>query len=467
MTQVTHRFTFGLQSRLIAAFAVVVIAALGIAGGVFVFMERDAARERELALALEAAPLIAQDVIRFPARHTEPARLLEDVPAEPGVRLFFVRSDGTVLADSAAVAPTGTTARRLVAFDQALEIERFVPGAMLRVADTNVVLTGVFDAPLPGAAPGDTRLLTSVAASRLDHAWLTLLPRLGAAGAIALPLATGLAVLLARYMTGPIEQLTRATDEIAAGNIPDDLPIGRRDELGRLARAFVATAERVGEGNARMRRLIADVSHDLRTPLTPILGYGKALRDGVADGPAAARAGAVILEEAERLEARLGDLLLAAEFEAGQALLDLATFDLAAIAEGVIARSEARATARGCRISSALDRADVRGDARKLERAIENLVTNAVRYAPAGTTVHVSTRALDERALVRVTNPVDAHLRQADVDRFFERFYRGRDGGSGLGLSIAREVAALHGGALDGRVEDGAIAFTLSVPRGG
>lgn len=463
MSESAERFVFSLQSRLILAFTFVVTAALIVAGGVFVVMERDAARERELALAVGTAPLIAQDLIRLPAPDQELARLLEGASVGPGVRLFIVRSDGTVLADSATATLGAAThpARPLLALDH------FSPGELLRVAGSDVVVTGVFDAALPGAPPGDTRLLTSVTTSRLDQAWLALLPQLGLAGAIALPLAVALAVLLARYITDPLDQLTRATDQVATGHIPDGLPTERRDELGRLARAFVATAERVGEGNARMRRLIADVSHDLRTPLTPIAGYAKALRDGVAEGPAAARAGAVIFEEATRLEGRLGDLLLAAELESGQALLEVTPCDLAAVAQGVLARSAQDAAGRSLHLSSNLGHAPSDADVRKIERAIENLVTNAIRYTPVGGSLHVRTEATATEVRIQLTNSVDDSVQPQALTRFFDRFYRGLNGGSGLGLAIARDVATLHGGTLEATLNDRLITFTLTIPVAG
>ena len=108
---------------------------------------------------------------------------------------------------------------------------------------------------------------------------------------------------------------------MASGNFDVEVPAGREDEIGRLAQAFSTMAERVGQAQAQMRALVANVSHDMKTPLTSVLGFSQALRDETATEAETRRMAAIIHEEAERLNARLNDLLYLAELESGQVLL--------------------------------------------------------------------------------------------------------------------------------------------------
>ncbi|MBI2766920.1 MAG: HAMP domain-containing histidine kinase [Chloroflexi bacterium] len=335
-------------------------------------------------------------------------------------------------------------------------------GATPAAATTNGV-PGPFRRP--GRELSDYQLVFAVSESDLAHAWLELLPGLGIAAGIALPVAILLAVLLARYITRPLRKLTTATNLVADGRFDVDVAVGRRDEVGQLATAFSTMTARVGESRAQMTALIADVSHNLKTPLTSILGFSRALSSGQPATPdEAGRMGQVIHEEAQRLAARLDDLLYLSELESGQALLDTSVIDVSRLvsqaAQRVLGPSDLR--------YEILPEGSVEAtaDGEKLERAVENLLDNARKFTPAGGRVSVAVRRNGDVCEISVANP-NTELTAGDLPQLFERFYRRRDGnarGSGLGLPIARDIAALHGGTLEAAIDGPDVRFVLSIP---
>jgi signal transduction histidine kinase len=332
---------------------------------------------------------------------------------------------------------------------------------------------------LPPAQRGDLQpqsyaLVLAVPESTVTRAWLDLLPALGIAAGIAIPTAVLLAILLARYISRPLQQLTVASQHLAAGNFDIEVPRGRRDEVGRLSRAFATMAERLGATNREMRTLVANVSHDLKTPLTSILGFSRALETGAVDGDDVAQTGAVIHEEAGRLARRLEDLLLLSELDAGQALLRADRVDLARLVASVVRR--VLAASGGTAPEPLLDMVPgltVTADVAKLERIVENLLDNARKFTPPDGRITVTVRPADEpvdRVTIAVANTAPPGLTADDIPRFFDRFYRrdrsraGADG-TGLGLPIARDLVALHGGTLEGALVAGEVVLTVTLAK--
>jgi two-component system sensor histidine kinase BaeS len=257
---------------------------------------------------------------------------------------------------------------------------------------------------------------------------------------------------------------------MARGEYDQAIPVRRRDEVGRLAEAFNAMARAVGRSQLQMRALIANVSHDLKTPLTSILGFSQALRDRAVQGDAAVvETGGIIHEEAERVRALVDDLLYLSEIEAGGVPLQQEAVDLGALALRSARRFAPRFAANGITFTSLpAEGVIVRGDAAKLERVLDNLLDNTAKYTPAGgqVVVRVSGGNAAELAVFNsgVTIPAE------ELERIFDRFYRldrtrsGAARGSGLGLAIARELAELHGGTLSAASDAEGTRFTLRLP---
>jgi signal transduction histidine kinase len=263
-----------------------------------------------------------------------------------------------------------------------------------------------------------------------------------------------------------------ATEAIARGDFDQRVEVDRDDELGALARSFTVMAQRVGERDAQMRALLANVSHDLKTPMTSITGYAQALTDGTAEDADAARIGAVIRDEAQHVNDLLADLLYLGEIDAGQVLNRSEDVDLMPLVERCLRRIEPVAQVR-----QLLVRADVpasavlRGvDAEKLERALTNVLDNAAKFTPEGGEIDVVARQEGWLWTCDVTNS-GSNIPDEDLPRVFDRFFRGdrtrqMAGGSGLGLSIARELVQLSGGIITARNEPGGggVTFSLHLP---
>jgi signal transduction histidine kinase len=471
---------FSLHTKLIVAFSLVALVALAVAGSIFVAVRRGDEEKEALDHVIAASPVIYTDFTvlqRHGESETTLAQFVQAAANQLDVHILLVeRSTSTVVEDS-----TGDLTGQQLALPQQADLERDRLRSYVhwRPSDgtpgSNLVLVSFIPGnirPLPPAVE-PYGLLLAVPKATITGAWRGLLPQVGIATAIALPIAVVLAILVAGYISRPLYQLTLASQRMAEGVYDVQVSVDRRDEVGRLAQTFSTMSRRVGEAHAQMRALVANVSHDLKTPLTSILGFAQALRDGGAkDDADAKRLGAVIYEEATRLSARLNDLIYLAELESGQLVLQRDEIDVSRLVAGALERIKPAAEARGVDVTADVPAGvTTNADGDRLERAVENLLDNARKYTPTGGEIRVRAYAASGRTFIEVVNSAP-DVTPEELPRLFERFYR-RDrtrsgesarAGSGLGLAIARELVELHGGTLDAALRDEEIAFTISLP---
>jgi signal transduction histidine kinase len=288
----------------------------------------------------------------------------------------------------------------------------------------------------------------------------------GAAGLAALlALITGLAV--SRRITRPVTRLIAATRAMAGGDRTARVgDIQAPGELRELAAAFDQMADTLDRQEQIRRNLVADVAHELRTPIAILQAGHEALLDGVAE-PTPAELGS-LRDEVLRLARMVGDLQTLAAADAAALNLvrsrcDLA--DLAATAADSLAR---RFEAAGITLDRQLTASPVLADAHWLHQVITNLLTNALKFTPAGGRVTISTGLSKGEARLQVTD-TGAGIPADDLPRIFDRFWRGRQAsqisGSGIGLAVAAELAQAHGGRLAASSEPGhGTQMTLSLP---
>jgi two-component system sensor histidine kinase CpxA len=262
---------------------------------------------------------------------------------------------------------------------------------------------------------------------------------------------------LARYITAPIRQLSAATHRLAGGNLAarvDGSATQRKDEVAELGRDFNHMAEQIESLMSSQRRLIRDISHELRSPLARLgVALGLARRHA---NPESVSALNRIELEAERLNGLIGSLLRLARLESGEALMEQSPVELDELLRHIVADAdfEARGRNRFVRIVAS-EPCIIPGNREVLGSAIENVIRNAVSYTKEGTDVEVSLLTSEngtgKHALVRVRD----HGRGVPVEflaEIFIPFYRVADarerssGGTGLGLSIAERAVHLHGG---------------------
>ena len=329
--------------------------------------------------------------------------------------------------------------------------------------------------PLGAAYVVVARAQSSVTAAAAGE----LAPRLVVAGGAALLVALVLVLLVSRSVTRPLTQLAGAAEDIAAGNYSRRVGISGPDEIGLLGSAFDRMAEAV-EGARRVQRdFLANVSHELKTPLTSLIGFSEALTDGSLKTEAERiRAAAIVHEESERVLRMAQELLDLARVEAGTISLQISAVDLAGLVEQELEIVRPRASARELALTSEMpaDLPPVAADPERLHQILGNLLVNAVKYAPAGTPVHIATRTEASTVELRISNAIGPH--RPDPERMFDRFYRsdaargGGDasrsaaaGGVGLGLAISRELASAMKGRLWADFDaDGTLRLRLTLP---
>jgi two-component system sensor histidine kinase BaeS len=319
-------------------------------------------------------------------------------------------------------------------------------------------------------------------------------------------------VLTSVMIFGPARRRLRALESAArrlgGGDLSARAPDRGGDEVAAVASAFnamagdlAARAEALAASDRTRRQLLADVSHELTTPVTAIRGYLETLSmaELTLDEPTRARYLSIISDETQRLERLIGDLLELARLEGGGGSLILEPVAVADLFERVRARHEPACRAAGVTIESTIEPGAERvlADANRLEQALQNLAANAVRYAPRGSVVRLrglrgreSNGGLGSRSGSGIPGaaetptrfPTPIHLSVADsgsgipaehLPHVFDRFYKadasraGVSGGSGLGLSIVKAIVERHGGSITVTSEPGRTVFEMTLPAPG
>lgn len=273
------------------------------------------------------------------------------------------------------------------------------------------------------------------------------------AGGLAALAAVGVGLVLARQISGPIRHLTRAARRMAGGDLDQRVPVRSRDELGELAAAFNSMADAVGHQEQLRRRMAADIAHELRTPLAIIQADLEAMLDGVR--PVSPEAVADVHQETRLLSRLIDDLRDLSLAETGQLPLQKQPTDLGELARASAARFAPRAEEKGVGLeveaAEDLSRADVDPD--RISQVLGNLLENALRHTPPGGRVELRVgpgeRPATLQATVRDTGP---GIPAEHLPNVFEHFYRAdharsrKDGGSGIGLAVVKQLVEAHGG---------------------
>ncbi len=282
-----------------------------------------------------------------------------------------------------------------------------------------------------------------------------------------------LAMLLAYRLNKPVHDLTRASLGLAAGNLTRRVEVSGIDELAVLGRSFNQMADSLQKAEDSRRAMTADIAHELRTPLAVQRAHLEAIQDGVY--PLTVENLNPILEQNQLLSRLVEDLRTLALADAGQLNLDRTSTDFIALVQNVVERFRPQAEAHQVALSFETEkdlpaRLILSLDSTRMEQILGNLLSNALRHTPQGGRITLTLRLDARRARLEVLDngsgiPEDA------LPHIFERFYRadrGRsrsDGGSGLGLSIARQLAQEHGGTLTAEnAQGGGALFILTLP---
>ncbi|HRJ56365.1 MAG TPA: HAMP domain-containing sensor histidine kinase [Anaerolineales bacterium] len=291
------------------------------------------------------------------------------------------------------------------------------------------------------------------------------LPVILLSGGIALLLSLIVAFVFAGWIANPLQKVVNAAAEMpsAATKV---LEVGGPHEVQELTRAFNSMVTRVQSSQRSQREFVANVSHELKTPLTSIQGFAQAILDGTADTEEArGRAAQVIFNESGRMHRMVLDLLDLARLDTGTADLAMSPVNVRALLNAVAEKFSPQSQRAGVNIHVEV-REDVPpliADGDRLAQVFTNLVDNALKFTPSGGVISLSA-AVNDLAQMRITvSDTGAGIPEEEQARIFQRFYQvdparqgGTSHGAGLGLAIAHEIIVAHGGRISVRSRVGA-----------
>jgi two-component system sensor histidine kinase BaeS len=279
-----------------------------------------------------------------------------------------------------------------------------------------------------------------------------------------------LGVLLARTLTRPIRELTLATRVLAKGELGQQVSVRTRDELGELATSFNQMSADLARASELRRQLMADIAHELRTPLSLILGYTESLSDGKL--PPSQETFDIMHDEAQHLSRLVDDLRTLSLADAGELPLTRQPLDVPTLLERVVLAHSPEAQRRGIslRVEPSPTLPVIEADAGRMAQVLENLVSNALCYTPEGGEISLSAKADMGAVKLRVQDN-GVGITPGDLPFVFDRFYRAdkslqRNGTeSGLGLAIAKSIVEAHGGSISVESTLGqGTTFTITLP---
>jgi signal transduction histidine kinase len=441
-----------LRTRLFAAFFIVIIVVVAIIAVSLLFLLRDSSLvERPTLLGLSQAirTLARQAPLVENVTEAELATYVARAAETYDYRILVVNVEGEVTIDSMPSAPGLTVVRRNGQNNTTLGLRigqaRDAEGNQWLYAERRI--------------SKDRFLLMAASQPRfavLRFFMEDLLWPLLQAGAIAAVVALILSGLIARQVAGPLQEMARVSHGIAQGNYSQSAPVSGPVEVRELGESINAMAQQVQTSQQAQRDFLANVSHELKTPLTSIQGFAQAIQEGAANSPETVqRSATIIYDEAERMRRLVSDLLDLARWDASPHTLNRAPLDLRLLLVALAERFALRAQERGVNLKTDLpDLPSMLGDADRLAQVLGNLVDNALKHTPSGGTVTLAASIVGDQAQVTVSD--NGHgIPPEDLSRIFERFYQvdksrarpgSAGGGVGLGLAISKEIVIAHRG---------------------
>jgi signal transduction histidine kinase len=427
---------------------------------------------------------LVRELARGGSTHEEIGAQLKEQAQQDGTRIFVLTPKGKVLADT----EDQLIGQQLQVPTRETQPEGQLPylrGQLTTPDGESVIYVALPTAALRSPAGGEQRLIVAVtmAQPRAVTFLGDLLVPLLFAGLIAFVISILLAYLIAYSIAKPLQRITLATEEMARGDYDQQLNITSPDEVRRLAASFDVMAQEVKSSRQAQRDFVANVSHELKTPLTSIQGFSQAILDGTArDGEAQRHAAQIINDEAERMTRLVNELLDLAKLDAGQIVMAQEPLDMGQLLRGCVEKLTPQAGQGGVELRLDLEALPpLAGDNDRLAQVFTNLIDNALKHTLQGGRVTVAAKGVTsqparkgDKVVPKVEVSVadtGAGIPPEDLSRIFERFYqvdksrRRKDRGAGLGLAIAKEIVEAHGGQIKAESVVGVgTKFTVTLP---
>jgi signal transduction histidine kinase len=292
------------------------------------------------------------------------------------------------------------------------------------------------------------------------------------AGFIALIIALLLALWMSDWISLPLRRISAAVHQVEKGehqSLPHDGP----SEVQELATAFNGMSERVLANQQAQRDFVANVSHDLKTPLTSIQGFAQAILDETASKPEDLHQSAqIIYDEASRMNRLVQDLLDLTRFDSGMVTLEKNPIDIGKLIQSIVEKYKLQA--RQAMVQIQVDEAPLKpviGDNDRVTQVFTNLIDNALKHSPQGSRIFIRMSQLDNQVEIKVSD-AGPGIPPGDLKRIFERFYQvdksrsgEKDRGLGLGLAISQEIVLAHGGTISVKNDSPqGCTFTVRLP---
>ena len=461
-----------LRFRLIVSYTAVIAVCLTIIAVTLALLvrsdpfSRELAQERLIPVLNNVVRLAQQDLRTGAAPEQVMADLRAQVDTQTTRVLFVTGTNRRIVADS------GNTlkSRNLSEVTSGLP-QRLSGGLTSGKIDVGDKQLWIYVARI-GAAPQNTGVVVAQApegSSLASPIYAQMLRQLALSGCIGGLLSVLLALLIAGSVSSPLRRLTKAAAAIAEGDYNQTVPMQGPSEVQELATNFNSMAEQVRASQQSQRDFLANVSHDLKTPLTSIQGFAQAITDGAAGDPESVRRSAgVIQDEAQRMSRMVSDLLDLARIESGQIVMRREPVHLNAVLRNCVDKLTLHAQQIGVTLNTQVpdNLPVVVGDGDRLAQVFTNLMDNALKHTPEGGKVTLAARALSGSSIVRrgtlrawpagvevSVSDTGSGIPPEDLGRIFERFYqvdkaRPRGSGLGLGLAIVRQIVEAHYGAI-------------------
>ena len=320
----------------------------------------------------------------------------------------------------------------------------------------------------PPAGIQPAALVIARSTKQIDQALTGLVRTLVIAIPLALALAAGGGIFLARRALKPVDEIAQTAQEIEETDLSRRINVNTRDELGRLAATLNAMIGRLEKAFQRQKQFTSDASHELRTPLSVIEAESSLVLQKERPSSDYRQSLEIISQESKQMSSLIDQLLTLARADAGKEQWNFTEVNLGKLISNLSADVEILCQEKG--LSFQLDHTQdlvVKGDEARLRELFMNLLDNAIRYTPAPGTVSISLRREGQMAVMAITD-TGVGIPAEDIPFIFERFYRvdksrsRAEGGTGLGLAICRHIAEAHGGKIEVKSQVGA-GSTFSV----
>jgi two-component system, OmpR family, sensor histidine kinase BaeS len=297
--------------------------------------------------------------------------------------------------------------------------------------------------------------------------WLLVIAGLGG-----MLVALGMTVILSKRLASPLQQMANVAREMNEGNYTAKVPVTGDDEVGKLGVAINELAANLHHLDTSRKEFLADVAHELRTPMSYIRGYSQVLVEGLVESPEESKNYIQIIhDESIRLETLINDLFVLAQADAQMLQIEKQPMQFADVIDSVTQRMQKKAEDKGVTFRTQVSPLPIiEADPERLLQVLVNLVDNAIRYTPSGGSIEISQKRLGDWVEVSVSD-TGVGIPRDDLSYIWDRLYRVEKsrsragGGTGLGLAIVKQIVEAHGGTVHAEsVENFGTTISFRIP---